>query len=83
MWFKKKRVNGITLSEWVKDHIDEKKYLKVYIGKEGTYKRYESFYSTKDISYGLVEKYKNNTVNVIEILDKDNKHDETLVLIEE
>lgn len=79
----KKKVSGITLSEWIMSNLESKKHLKLYTGKKSTYKKLESFYSAKDISYGLAEKYKNNIVNVIEILDRNNQHDETLVFIEE
>jgi hypothetical protein len=85
MWFKKKKkVNGITLSEWIKDHVDDKrKYLKLYIGKGGTFKILDTFYSIKDISYGLVEKYKDSFVDTVELVDSNNEHDATLVFIEE
>ena len=41
MWFRKKKVvnSGITFNEWVKDHIEDKKYLRVYTGKDGTFKQ--------------------------------------------
>ena len=86
MWFKKKKEvvsNGITLEGWVNDHINEEKYLRMYIGKDGTYKRLDTFGSVGDIFYRIVEKYKNNLISTIEILDRDNKHDTTLVFIEE
>lgn len=84
MWFKKKKkVSGITLSEWVRDHIDKKKYLKMYIGKEGTFKILDTFYAVKDISYGIAVEYKDSLVSTVEIVDNNNKHDATLVFIEE
>ena len=87
MWFKKKKevkkeINGITFEEWVKDHISDSRYLRLYTGKDGTFKRLETFGSVKDISYGIVEKYRNSFVNVTEIVDKDNKPDTTLIFIE-
>ena len=54
MWFKKKKEvvsNGITLEGWVNDHINEEKYLRMYIGKDGTYKRLNTFGSVGDIFY--------------------------------
>ena len=84
MWFKKKKAsNGITLSEWIKDHIEDRKYLKMYIGKEGSFRVLDTFYGVKDISYGLAEEYKDNSVSTVEILDKDNNYNATLVFIEE
>ena len=45
MWFrKKKEVNsGIIFNDWVKDHIEDKKYLRVYIGKDGTFRQLDIF----------------------------------------
>lgn len=85
MWFKKKKVvnSGITLREWIKNHMEDKKYLKIYIGKDGTYKKFDSFYSSLDISYGIAEKYSNNSVSAINLVDRDNRHEATIVLIEE
>ena len=85
MWFrKKKEVNsGITFNEWVKDHIEDKKYLRVYTGKDGTFRQLDTFGSVEDISYGIVEKYKNSFVSSIEVVDRNNEHDTTLVFIEE
>lgn len=83
MWFKKKEVsNGITFSEWVKDHIEDKKYLKIYVGKGNTYKILDTCCSVKYIPYGIVETYKNSIVGTVEIVDSDNRHDATLVFIE-
>lgn len=85
MWFKKKKEvsDSTTLEEWIKNHIEDKKYLKLYIGKGGTFKLLDTFYSVKDISYGIAVKYKNSFVGTVEILDRDNTHDATLVFIEE
>lgn len=85
MWFKKvkKEVSGITLGEWIMSHIEDRKYLKLYTGKDGIFKLLDTFYSVKDISYGIAEKYKNNSVSVIEIVDSNNQHDRTFVFIEE
>lgn len=84
MWFRKKKKvsNGITFNEWVKDHIEDKKYLRVYTGKEGTFRQIDTFGSVEDISYGIVEKYKNSSVSCIEIVDRNNEPDTTLVFIE-
>lgn len=85
MWFKKvkKEISGITLEEWVKDHIKESKYLRLYTGKDGTFKRLDTFGSVKDIPYGIVEEYGDKPVSIVNILDRANKPDETLVFIEE
>lgn len=84
MWFKKKEAsNGITLEEWVKDHIEDKKYLKLYTGKKGTYKILDTFCSVKAISYGVIEEYGDKSVSIVNILDRANRPDETLVFIEE
>lgn len=83
MWFKKKEINGITLKEWVKDHIEDKKYLKIYTGKKGTYKILDTFCSIKAISYGVIEEYGDKPVSIVNIVDRANRPDETLVFIEE
>lgn len=84
MWFKKKEiVSGITLKKWVKNHIEDKKYLKLYTGKKGTYKILDTFYSVKAISYGIIEEYGDNPVGIVNIVDRANRPDETLVFIEE
>lgn len=84
MWFRKKEViNGTTLEEWVKDHIEDKKYLKIYTGRKSTYKILDTFCSVNSISYGVIEKYRNNLVSVVDIVDRANRPDETLVFIEE
>ena len=85
MWFKKKKEvsNSITLEEWIKDHIEDKKYLKLYIGRGDTFKLLDTFYSVKDISYGIAVKYKNSFVGTVKILERDNTHNATLVFIEE
>lgn len=85
MWFKEKKASNTapTLEEWIKDHINDKKYLKLYTGKGGTFKLLDTFYSVKDISYGIAVKYKNSYVGTVEILERDNTHDATLVFIKE
>lgn len=84
MWFKKKEVsNDITLKEWVKSHIEDKKYLKIYTGKKSVYMILDTFCSVKAISYGVIEEYGDKPVSIVNIVDRANRPDETLVFIEE
>lgn len=74
MWFKKqkKEVNGITLNEWVKDHLEMKHPVTVYLNTGNGYKEIMHAYGVDEIHIGKLEQLKNYKVeNSIKVIDED------------
>lgn len=74
MWFKKKefKISGITLEEWVKDHIEIKHPVTVYKSTDKGYKEIMHAYGVDEIHIGKLEQLKSYRVErSIKIIDED------------
>lgn len=77
MWFKKKEVKkevskGITLEEWVKDHIEVKHPVTVFKSTDKGYKEIMHAYGVNEIHIGKLEQLKSYRVErSIKVIDED------------
>ena len=85
-WFQKelrKEIDGITLGEWVKDHIDDTNYVVIYKSIEKGYKNFIHSYGVNAIQVGDLEKIKNCKLEkVITVLNENDSIDRYIVLID-